>query len=298
MRPLTIIVIVLALLVATAIFFLAPLVLQPQQTAEPVVIKQTAVRVLVADADLAAGTILDDGDFRWREWPEDGVGDNFVVEKDAPDGGEQFVGAVVRQSILAGEPMTEARVVRPDTAEFLSAALAPGMRAATIEIDAVTGAAGFVVPGDRIDILLTAVFELEVGGDESEPSTLRARTISETILANVRVLAIDQTVNDQESEPNVGKTITVELDPKQVEKLEVARQLGRLSLVLRSLSKPEEQISANSRFTRDVEVSSFLAERSVEGQRLQDATNRRQAEERAATLARDAKPSTRVLVAA
>jgi len=298
-RLLTVFIIGFALVVAAGIFFLLPQVFQLQETAEePAVIEKPAFRILVADVDLPAGTLLNTDHFRWQEWPENGIGDTFVIEQSSPKGAQQFVGAAVRQGILAGEPMREARVVRSDGAGFLSATLTAGMRAATIEINAITGAAGFVTPGDRVDILLTGVFKIGASSEETRTSVLKVRTISETILTDIRVLAVDQTVNDLVVKPKVAKTVTVELNPKQVEKLEVARQLGDISLVLRSLSKPETQLTGNTRFTQDVEVSSFLSDRSIEGQQARDEIVQRQANELHAASALDTEPKFRVLVAA
>ena len=288
MRLLPIIIIALALVVAAAIYFLLPQFLQPesQQTAQPATVEKPTIRILVAAENLAAGRILDEDDFRWQEWPEDGVNEAYILEKTSPDGAKQFEGAAARLAIIAGEPITEVRVARADGAGFLSAALTAGMRAATIKTDEVTGTGGFVFPGDRVAIVLTATFDLGAQAAADDQSPLRTRTISETLLENIRVLAVDQSVNDLEGEPTVSKTVTVELTPKQVETLAVARQIGRLSLALQSLAQPKEPAPEQPGFTQDIEISSFLSGRSAGGKRLEAEITRRQTLEQALTISR------------
>ena len=249
--------------------------------------KSPPPKVLVAAENFPAGTILGEDDFRWQEWPEDGVNETYLLEEASPDGAKQFTGAAARLAILAGEPITEARVARPDGAGFLSAALTAGMRAATIKTDEVTGTGGFVFPGDRVAVILTATFDLGAQAAAEDQSPLRTRTISETILENVRVLAVDQSVNDLEGEPKISKTVTIELTPKQVEALAVARQIGQLSLALQSLAQPKEPALERSGFTQDIEISSFLSGRTAEGKRLQAEIKRRETLEQALAIARE-----------
>ncbi|MEQ9330344.1 Flp pilus assembly protein CpaB [Thalassobaculum sp.] len=217
----------------------------------PVIVKNPTTRVLVAAADLPAGQILRAQHLQWADWPAEGVKDDFVRQGDEGDG---FEGAVVRSSLLAGEPVTDRRIARPGDRGFLAAMLTPGYRAVSVEVDAATGIAGLVFPGDRVDVVLTHVISQEDQGPR--------RRASETVLQNIRVLALDQRVDDQTGKPLVAKTATLELTAKQVELVTVAAQLGRLSLSLCSLASAEdgavEQHPAKS-FTLDSEASSLLS---------------------------------------
>jgi Flp pilus assembly protein CpaB len=148
-------------------------------------------------------------------------------------------GDVTRRGIGEGEPVTPNRLVKPGERGFLAAVLKAGHRAVSIPIDAASGIAGLVFPGDRVDILLTHSVPARDSEEGSDP-----RRASETILENVRVLAVDQAVDDLQGEPKLAKTATLEVTPKQAEILSVARQLGGLSLSLRSLAKNEAELAA------------------------------------------------------
>lgn len=186
------------------------------------------VQVLVAQTNIPIGVILKQEHLRWQPWPEEGNLDNYIVKSQRSM--DAYIGAVVRQSIVAGEPITDARVVKQGEQGFLAAALTPGMRAITVPISDTSGIAGFVFPGDRVDLVLSHSVAVES----------KTRMASETVLTNVRVLAIDQNSNDQANVPAVGRTATLEVTPKQVEKINVARQLGGLSLSLRPLQQEDQ----------------------------------------------------------
>lgn len=223
--------------------------------AGPVVIKNPTTRVLVAASDLPAGQILRPQQLQWIDWPADSVKADFVRDdRDAA----AYDGAVVRSSLLAGEPVTDRRVVKPGDRGFLAAMLTPGHRAVSVEIDAATGIAGLVFPGDRVDVVLTHVIAQDGNGTRHRAS--------ETILSDIRVLALDQRVDDQTGKPLVAKTATLELTAKQVEVVTVAAQLGRLSLSLRSLAlatdAPLQPVQAH--YTLDSEASALLARRPAE----------------------------------
>lgn len=240
----------------------------------PVVVEQIqavtaapAAEIMVASRTLPAGSLLRPGDLEWQPWPEDGVAPAYVVRSPAgpgePDPMAGFEGAVVRHGITAGEPVTEQRVVRPGDRGFLAAILSPGMRAVSVPISATTGIAGFVFPGDRVDVILIHAIER---GESSSDRTLRA---SETVLTNVRVLAVDQRVADQ-GNPVVAKTATLEVTPKQAETITMLTEMGRLTLSLRSLAWEgavladaagiEPSIAESGRsYTLDNEVSALLS---------------------------------------
>jgi len=192
------------------------------------------LRVLVAAADMPAGTLVQPGQLRWRAWPQDdGVARIYAVEGQRT--AEEFAGAVVRQGIRAGEPIVDGRVVKPGERGFLAAVLTPGMRAVSIAVNGVTGVAGFIFPGDRVDVILTQA----LGRYEDIDKDRRA---SETVLRDVRVLALDQRNNDQKGEVKTAQTATLEVTPRQAEAVAVAAQMGALSLSLRSLAKPGEGV--------------------------------------------------------
>jgi pilus assembly protein CpaB len=189
--------------------------------------QQITKDVLVAATDLPAGSFIKAENVRWQAWPEAAVNDTYMIEGVAKS--EDVVGAVVRRGIVAGEPVTGGRIVRPGDRGFLAAVLQPGMRAVAIGVNPTSGVAGLVFPGDRVDIILTQT--IQTGGPEP-------RMASETVLENVRVLAIDQVLNDQSGEPTLGKNATIEVTPKQAEVVAVVSDMGKLSLSLRSLARP------------------------------------------------------------
>jgi pilus assembly protein CpaB len=202
---------------------------------EPVVEKEAPVgtEVLVATRNLPTGHFVRPEDLAWQAWPEDTAIDSYVEksEKDSAD----FVGSVVRTPMVAGEPITEARVVRPGERGFLAAVLDPGLRAVSVRIDATSGVAGFVFPGDRVDVILTHKIKV-FGIHPTKKDTAVTRVASETVLNNVRVLAIDQSTHKEDGQPDLGKTATLEVTAKQSEMLNLTSAMGTLSLTLRSLT--------------------------------------------------------------
>jgi pilus assembly protein CpaB len=187
--------------------------------------------VLVATRALPVGTILDAGALKFQPWPKELV-DGAYYLKDKTDL-KSLQGTVVRNAITAGQPITQGALVKPGDRGFLAAALGPGMRAVTFPVSAQSAVAGFVFPGDRIDVVLTQSVS---GGGDGQP--LR---VSETFLRNIRVLATDQRTDnavgeDGKSVVHTFGTVTVEATPKIAEQLAVAQQLGTISLSLRSLA--------------------------------------------------------------
>jgi pilus assembly protein CpaB len=166
----------------------------------------------------------------WQAWPEDKIHSSYLLKDKV--GTEEFVGAVVRRAVTAGEPVTTGRFIKPGDRGFLAAVLRPGYRAVALRVNATSSISGLVFPGDRVDIILT--HQVDRGGQK--------RRASETVLTNVRILAIDQKLDDQENAPRVGKNATMEVTPKQAEMLSVLSELGKLSLSLRSLAKDEAEL--------------------------------------------------------
>jgi pilus assembly protein CpaB len=205
----------------------------------PVVQQLPTVDVLIARSDIGMGVAVPADSFTWQAWPEATTGDSYVTRKSRPNAIEEFAGAITRAPFTAGEPIREAKLIKANgAAGFMAAILPSGMRAVSTEISPETGAGGFILPNDRVDVILSRRAR---EGDRSGG----ASPTSETILANVRVLAIDQTVEEKNGQRVVvGKTATLEMTPRQAETISQSRQQGSLSLALRSLldaSKTEER---------------------------------------------------------
>ena len=188
--------------------------------------------VLVAKRTLPVGTIIDADSFQYQPWPQGLVQDAYFTRGEANADPQSLVGTVVRNEISAGQPLSAGAIVRPGERGFLAAALGPGMRAVTVPVSATSGVAGFVFPGDRVDLVLT---QEVAGGGDGPP--LR---VSETIIRNIRVLAVDQRLNARDEAGNQvaqpSATVTFEATPTIAEKIAVAQDIGDLSLSLRSLA--------------------------------------------------------------
>ncbi len=168
-----------------------------------------------------------------------------------------FEGTVVRTGVASGEPVTNERVVKSGERGFLAAVLSPGKRAVSVPVTATTGIAGFIFPGDRVDLILTHAIDKK-GEDD------RTRRASETVLTDVRVLAVDQQTDDQNGKASIAKTVTIELTPRQAELVSLVMELGRLSLSLRSLAKVDDPsfVETTARtHTWDSEASRLLDQR-------------------------------------
>ena len=200
--------------------------------------KVDTVNVLVANKDITPGQAIASGDLRWEAWPKGSANDAFVTKESSPDAMGEFTGAVARGAFFDGEPMRQAKIVKAGRGGYLSALLPSGMRAISTKTSPQTGAGGFILPNDRVDVIMTRRAK---NGQDDE-------FVTETILGNVRVLAIDQTVEEKDGEPvKVGETATLQLTQKQAEVLTVAQQMAdRLSLSLRSVedSKSDETTAA------------------------------------------------------
>ena len=212
-----------------------------------------AIEILVAARDLPIGTIVNPEHLRWQNWPEDGLNDQYISRESRPDAITELTGNAVLRSMLSGEPVSANKLLQPQDASFLSAVLDPGMRAYTLQVEPVEHVAGFVLPGARVDILLVLSYQPEGGGNNEGDR----RYVSETVLQDVRVIAVDQTVNDVESQARVSDTVTLEVTPAQVETLAVARSMGRLTLALRSL-RDDPEATPKPPYTPDIAVSRFL----------------------------------------
>ena len=197
---------------------------------EPVTQLQT-VDVLVAKADIGLGQTITPNDVLWQSWPAAAASGTFIRRNDRPDAANQVAGSIARYSFVAGEPIREAKLVKTDGSGFMAAILPTGMRAVSTEISPETGAGGFILPNDRVDVILS---KREKNPDRNASNDI---VISEIILSNIRVLAIDQAPKEKEGTNTVvGRTVTLALKPAQTPILAAARQAGTLSLALRSIA--------------------------------------------------------------
>ena len=288
MRVVTIILIVVALAVAGTVAFLVNSWLaqtEAESRKPPEIIEEAKVEVLVAATDLPIGKIIRSEDLRWQSWPEDSIGPDYVVRgmaAESADGGEEgearasiddIEGAAVRVEIIAGEPILAYKLFHRGESGFLSGVLAPGMRAITISVNPETGSAGFVLPGDHVDLVV--VFDV-LDNDQITGDTT-SRTISETILENVRVLATDQSVaartkpgeggEGDETLADLAETVTLEVTPNQAQAVAVADALGSIRLILRSAIEGELSENRN-RYSPDYAVSAFLGRRVPDSARI------------------------------
>lgn len=182
------------------------------------------VDVLIASDDVPLGSILSAREMSWQPWPKGSVADGFITREAQPEGLTEMAGRVAKAPLFAGEPIREQRLIKTDRG-FMSAILPKGKRAVAVSVEAVTTAGGFILPGDHVDVILTKSGRRGSGG-----------AISETILQNVRVLAIDTKTANESDEKSLppNRTATLELAPTQAEIVTEAQQLGTIALTLRS----------------------------------------------------------------
>ena len=195
------------------------------------VTKFETVDVLVATKNLQMGEKLVGGSIGWQSWPKSMVSPFMITSAALPDAKTKYEMARARATIFEGEPIIDKKLVLPNESGFMSAILPKGMRAISVSVSAVTGAGGFILPNDRVDVLLTRKFQGKAAA-------------SETVLTNVRVLAIDQTFRPKGEKDKefvvADKTATLELDPRQAEVISMVQDMGQLSLALRSIRENDD----------------------------------------------------------
>lgn len=218
----------------------------------PVAEKLPTVEILIAKNDIGLGQAVKPEDLQWQVWPAATPSSAFIRRDSRPEAQTQIAGSIARVPLMQGEPIREQKLVKADGSGFMAAILPSGMRAVSTEISAETGAGGFILPNDRVDIVLTRRLKNPEGANGATGGN--DLILSEVILSNIRVLAIDQAPKEKDGQNAVlGKTVTLELRPDQVASLATARQGGTLQLALRSIvdanaaeSTPEDQAAKRS----------------------------------------------------
>jgi pilus assembly protein CpaB len=269
MRPIVIVLIVLALGAGLVTVFLVQKYLASQTPAPVVSSVQTGTQnVLVAAKDIVPGTVLTADDIRWEPWPETLIDERFVVqppqvENQAPAAGQdpqqEFLDHIARRSIMAGEPMSKEMVIKQGDKSVTAANLAPGMRAITISVSPPQGVAGLILPNDRVDIMMSLSVRDVVGLEGWKDVVVHYS--AESLMRDVRVIAINQKLSHDPKEgvAEPGNLVTLEVKPDEAERLLVAQQLGTLSLTLRSMVPGLKDNDKQQTFTMDVRASKAIS---------------------------------------
>lgn len=260
MKPARLLVLVIALGAAAV----AALLVMRSPEPPPVVVEtHTPVRttdVLVASGDIGRGQSLSGGNLRWQAWPADTIPTGAVSRAEAPNALADLSGSIVLSGFLPGEPIRRDKLVKADGSGFMSAILPSGMRAVAISIDTrgANSAGGFILPNDRVDVIKTARDE---EGSKSSGADIQT---AETVLSNVRVLAIGQNVQERGGEKvATGETATLEVTSSQAELLALAQKVGQLSLALRSLSDAGQTERVQEQDSGGLTIVRFGVARSV-----------------------------------
>ncbi|TWC05540.1 pilus assembly protein CpaB [Bradyrhizobium macuxiense] len=214
---------------------------KPAPVAPPVVQLPT-VEVLVAKSDIGLGQSVKAEDVQWQRWPAETASSAFIRQDTNADAMKDVIGSIARAPFIVGEPIRDQKLVKANGSGFMAAILPSGMRAISTEISPETGAGGFILPNDRVDVILS---RRDKNPDQMQGS--RDIITTEILLSNVRVLAIDQAPKEKDGNNSlVGKTVTLELKPEQAETLARARQSGTLALALRSIADVNEKTDETS----------------------------------------------------
>lgn len=272
MRPIVIVLVLVALGAAGLTAFLALRFLsdlQQQQQAQQVTPTEAVggvEEVLVAARDIRPGEILTEAEMRWEQWPKAVIDQRFTVKANA---GEEplatFLNTMARRSIMLGEPLTPPMVIKQGDAGVTSAVLSPGMRSVTIEVSARTGAAGLILPGDHVDIMLITNARDIAGVGENVARDTLSQYAAEAILRDVKVIAVNQQLaKEPGTGPGInGSTVTLEVTSEQAQKILVAQQLGTMVLTLRGWARNDVAAEADAKapvYVTDREASRVLDE--------------------------------------
>jgi pilus assembly protein CpaB len=219
------------------------------------------IEVLVANKQIVLGETLKETDVRWQIWPETGAFKGVV--RKTPENADfkalDVFKSPVRRTIESGEPVTRQALV-PDAKEgnnYLSARITPGMRAMSVPVKANTMVGGFLAPGDHVDVILSYTPNLP-DIDEKVSDQIIRRFASQTILSNVKVLAVDQNAKDEDRPAKVGKTVTLEVTQEGAQILALADRMGNLTLALRRMGEKDEPKSVAVPFTTDATTSAVV----------------------------------------
>lgn len=242
MSPMRIIILLVAAIAAAGAAFLvrnmspapapaapvAPVEQAPVHITEVIEVPQTPVLVLTRDVPM--GYLLTTADFEWKEWPDTTLNVNYYTQDIFPEAIDDLAGSVVRSAMVQNEPVLPSKIVQKGETGYMAALLTPGMRAVSVEISVDNASGGFILPGDRVDVMVTYDLTFTEGGEQvTRPTTT-------TLMENVRILAIDQIFSDAAAgQFAIGSTATVELFPDQARLLVLAERLGKVTMALRSL---------------------------------------------------------------
>jgi pilus assembly protein CpaB len=231
MKKAQIIAISVAGIAAMIAFFFAKSFIQPPPA--PVVEKTQvdSVQVLVAGSDIPVGKIVNEGNFRWVSWPKEAAQRGYITDENGGDKRKrELSGSVARSALLAGEPVTSAKLIKAGQGGVLAAILPGGMRAVSTKIEAKSAAGSLILPNDHVDVILIRHLRSKSGGDE---------VVSDTLFRNVRVVAIGQQIETKEGKKaadGAAQTATLELTPRQAEMMALANAMGEITLSLRSVA--------------------------------------------------------------
>ncbi|WP_368412913.1 Flp pilus assembly protein CpaB [Dongia sp.] len=263
MRPIVIILIVVALGAAVLTAFLATRFLasvqQPVQVTPEVAVGGVE-EVLVAARDIKPGDVLVDSDMRWEQWPKSVIDQRFVVKASAgEDPLAGFRDTMARRAIMLGEPLSNAAIVKRGDAGMTSAVLAPGMRTVTIDVSPRTGAAGLILPNDRVDVFMITNVRDFAGVPEDVGRDLLSTVAVEAVMRDIKVLAVNQNLSRPEGTgPGLNaQTVTMEVTSEQAQKILVATQLGQIVLTLRSWARNDVAAA------EDAKAPIFVTDRST-----------------------------------
>lgn len=236
---------ILAVAIAAGVGAVALVRNELERAKRPIVAQQTPapqarrVEVLVAARELKMGERLKGEDLRWQPWPQEAVSEFFLTKQAQPRALEDMEGVIVRSGLLAGEPLSDSKLIRLKQPSVMAGFVRRGMVAFGLKVDEVSAAGGFILPGDYVDVIMTARVEIEVEDLEAEGGvTAESVLLSKTVLRSVRVLAIDE-IFQQSGDPNIEepKTATLEVTPDQAEALALAERGGEIQLALRSVAE-------------------------------------------------------------
>jgi pilus assembly protein CpaB len=248
MRARTLILLFFAIVLAGGTALLARSWLAAERSKElaeaaPMALPTPAKSVLVARSEIRRGQILRPEEMVWQTWPEGGLDKSYIVMGGVPPRTpETFAGWVAKNPIVGGEPISEAKIIAPGNRGFLAAVLRPGMRAISVPVTITSGISGFIFPGDQVDLLLTySVPVTATAGDKDKKETYQHKA-AQTVLRDIRVIAIDQRLESKPGEAVVAHTATFEVSAKQTEVILLASEIGKVTLILRPLvPDPAEQ---------------------------------------------------------